>query len=251
MIPEVRTVKMGEIEIAESPAILRAILGSCIGLALYDPHLKMGGLAHIFLPRSGEGEEKDIRYADVAVPTLVERLLLLGCKKIRLKCCMTGGGEMFPVSNNSLITGGRQNIEMTQKMLKEMAIPITGEDVGGNFGSEIILYTENGNVEMKRERYRISERIEALPRKKGISKKTEVFTGKEQEDLRNLENWLEEKRVALKLFLNPKNPEADIRKINKLYLDLIKHYANIYRINSMVCRRVYLNLLAKLKEVTP
>lgn|GEM_PF-266818 len=246
MVSQVRTVKMGEIETAECPGILRAILGSCIGLALYDPHLKIGGLAHIFLPLSREGEEEDTRYADIAVPTLVERLLLLNCKKVRLICHMTGGGEMFPVSNNSLITGGRKNIEITRKMLEKMAIPVTREDVGGNFGSEIILYTENGKVEIKRERYRVSQAIEVLPREE-ILKRAEVFTDEEQKDLGNLENWLEGKSVVLKLFLSAEDSTADIRRINRLYLDLIKHYANIYRIDPMVCRRAYLNVLDRLK----
>ena len=246
MVSEVRNVKMGEIETAECPDILRAILGSCIGLALYDPHLRIGGLAHIFLPSSREGEEEDTRYADIAVPTLIERLLLLGCKKVRLICYMTGGGEMFPVSNNSLISGGRKNIEITRKMLEKMAIPVAREDVGGNFGSEIILYTQNGKVEIKRERYRVSQVIEVLPREE-ILKRGEVFTDEEQKHLRNLESWLEEKRKVLDLSLNPENSGADIRKINRLYLDLIKHYANIYQIGPMVCRRAYLSVLDRLK----
>ena len=246
MVSEVRNVKMGEIETAECPDILRAILGSCIGLGLYDPHLRIGGLAHIFLPSSREGEEEDIRYADIAVPTLIERLLLLGCKKVRLICYMTGGGEMFPVSDNSLISGGRKNIEITRKMLEKMAIPVAREDVGGNFGSEIILYTQNGKVEIKRERYRVSQVIEVLPREE-ILKRGEVFTDEEQKYLRNLESWLEEKRKVLDLSLNPENSGADIRKINRLYLDLIKHYANIYQIGPMGCRRAYLSVLDRLK----
>lgn len=243
---EVINVKMGEVETAECPGILRAILGSCIGLALHDPHLRIGGLAHIFLPSSREGEEEDTRYADIAVPTLIERLLLLGCKKVRLICYMTGGGEMFPVSNNSLISGGRKNIEITRKMLEKMAIPVAREDVGGNFGSEIILYTQNGKVEIKRERYRVSQAIEVLPREE-ILKRGEVFTDEEQKHLRNLESWLEEKRKVLDLSLNPENSGADIRRINRLYLDLIKHYANIYQIGPMVCRRAYLSVLDRLK----
>ncbi len=46
-------VGMADLNICKSPdAITTLGLGSCIGIALYDPVTKIGGLAHIMLPDS-------------------------------------------------------------------------------------------------------------------------------------------------------------------------------------------------------
>ena len=46
-------VGMADLKICKAPDALTTIgLGSCIGIALYDPSTKISGLAHIMLPDS-------------------------------------------------------------------------------------------------------------------------------------------------------------------------------------------------------
>ena len=45
-------VKMAEIGVMQQQGSMRTLLGSCIGIALYDRKLKLLGLAHIVLPDS-------------------------------------------------------------------------------------------------------------------------------------------------------------------------------------------------------
>ena len=48
-----QNVGIGEYRVARPPAVLVSLgLGSCVGVALYDPERKVGGLAHIMLPSS-------------------------------------------------------------------------------------------------------------------------------------------------------------------------------------------------------
>lgn len=43
-------VGIADMGIAKSPDILRTVLGSCVGICLYDPQKKIAGLSHIMLP---------------------------------------------------------------------------------------------------------------------------------------------------------------------------------------------------------
>ena len=46
-------VGMADLKVCKAPDALTTIgLGSCIGIALYDPSTKISGLAHIMLPDS-------------------------------------------------------------------------------------------------------------------------------------------------------------------------------------------------------
>ena len=49
------TIRVGisDQNVAHGPDILVTFaLGSCVGICLYDPHMKLGGLSHILLPDS-------------------------------------------------------------------------------------------------------------------------------------------------------------------------------------------------------
>ena len=50
---DVIKVGMADLNVCKSPDIITTLgLGSCIGIAVYDPVTKIGGLAHIMLPDS-------------------------------------------------------------------------------------------------------------------------------------------------------------------------------------------------------
>src|SRR3954470_12520977 len=71
-------------------------LGSCIGCALVDAEAKVAGLAHIVLPESwansaGAATAPPAKFANTAVPHLVEELVRLGARKSRLKAVLCGG----------------------------------------------------------------------------------------------------------------------------------------------------------------
>jgi chemotaxis protein CheD len=132
-----------------SPAILRTILGSCIGICIYDKTKKIGGLAHILLP-NGTSKDKPEKYADTAIPILLEKLLKEGCKKENLTAKIAGGASMFKFKSSiSLAQIGDRNIEMTLKLLEENKIPIMSADVGGNTGRVIDFYLEDGRLKVR------------------------------------------------------------------------------------------------------
>lgn len=125
-------------------------LGSCIGITLYDPHAKIGGLVHIMLPSIDQARSKDnkAKFADTGIEYLVEEMVKQGAFKRRLEAKIAGGASMFSFGNSQMKIGLR-NAEMTRKVLKDLNIPIISEDTGDKYGRTIELDPCNGVLHVR------------------------------------------------------------------------------------------------------
>ena len=133
-------------------AIMTIGLGSCVGIALYDKSLKVAGLAHIMLPDSTQfkSSTNPMKFADLAIPMLIEKMEDQGCKKRNLIAKIAGGASMFNFSDKSIISDiGKRNSDAVKKALKEVSIPILAEEIGGNKGRTMILQANDGKVILK------------------------------------------------------------------------------------------------------
>ena len=85
--PKLIKVLIGQIAITRAPNILQAVLGSCIGLSIYDQSNGIAGLAHILLPDSHNRIPGNLpgKFADLAVPCLTDGLIKYGAEKNKLK----------------------------------------------------------------------------------------------------------------------------------------------------------------------
>src|SRR5512143_2074256 len=103
MADEEIKVGMGDIAVAQNTGTLAIIgLGSCVGVALYYPKGRIGGLAHIMLPdsaRSRPGTNMD-KYADVGLPAMLGRMKKLGAEPLWMTARLVGGASMFKTSAN-------------------------------------------------------------------------------------------------------------------------------------------------------
>jgi chemotaxis protein CheD len=142
-------VGVARIEISSNPAVLRTILGSCVGVCVYDRMKKVGGLAHILLPNWVKDGVKE-KYADTAIPMLVNQLLKMGCTREFMSAKIAGGASMFRFQANlTLGQIGERNVEAVRKALTERNIPIVVEDVGGNVGRVLDFFLEDGRMKIK------------------------------------------------------------------------------------------------------
>lgn len=122
-------------------------LGSCVGVVLYDPQGKVAGMAHVMLPSSSlnKGSVNKAKYADTAIPWLIEEMESLGAKRSRLKAKIAGGAQMFHVPQASQVMRiGPRNVDECKAILQELAIPLLHEETGGNFGRTIEIDSETG-----------------------------------------------------------------------------------------------------------
>lgn len=142
-------VGMADLNVVGNSGILRTTgLGSCVGLTLYDPQIKVAGMAHVMLPSSDIARENQInvaKYADTALPVLVDKLVELGASKRRLVAKMAGGAQMFAFAGSGdTMRIGPRNVESCKEMLKKLGISLYSEDTGANYGRTIEISSETG-----------------------------------------------------------------------------------------------------------
>ncbi len=126
-------------------------LGSCIGLCVMDPALKLACLAHIVLPESTSANPADpAKFANTAVPYVIQEMSNKGAVKTRLRAAIVGGAQLFNFENaNTTMDVGKRNIEAVKKHLAALKIRLTAEDVGGKVGRSIILDSASGDVTVR------------------------------------------------------------------------------------------------------
>ncbi|MBN2402529.1 MAG: chemotaxis protein CheD [Spirochaetes bacterium] len=144
------TVGIAELEVAEPPDILRTILGSCIGVCLYDNKNKIGGLSHIMLPKMNDINSNKKKYADTAIPILLEKMHKKGANADFITAKIIGGATMFNFSQkSSFMNIGQSNAISVKNTLTDLKIRIIAEELGGEFGRTIDFYMDTGAVRIK------------------------------------------------------------------------------------------------------
>lgn len=144
------TVGIADLKIASDPDILRTILGSCVGICLYDSETKIAGLSHIMLPRKSEFSENMQKYADSAIPLLIKEMEKAGAHTQKLVAKIVGGATMFKLTGNGYMTEiGKNNIKKVKEILVDLNIKIIAEDIGGDYGRTIDFYSKDGKLKVK------------------------------------------------------------------------------------------------------
>lgn len=152
-MPELIKVGMADYKVGRAPDTLISYgLGSCIGISLYDPQTKIGGLLHIMLPDSNQSRanENRAKFADTGIPGMLEELIRMGAAKSRLVAKLAGGSQMFAFANASdIMRVGLRNASASKEILKKLSIPIVGEDTGGNYGRTVQIDLSTGVYKVK------------------------------------------------------------------------------------------------------
>jgi len=111
-------------------------LGSCIGLAFYDRRSGVAALAHVMLPEAPSADAPSAgKYADLAVPALVDLAVAHGAVRPRLEAVLVGGAAMFALNGTQDI--GSRNAAAVTEILALLRIPVRAQDTGGNKGRTI------------------------------------------------------------------------------------------------------------------
>lgn len=136
------------------PHAVTTVLGSCVAVCLWDKRRRIGGINHYLLPLwNGEGLPTP-RYGNVAIDSLVDRMLALGCAKCDLQAKVFGGATMWD-SSHGLIAVGERNGELAKSLLAGHGIPIVASSLGGREGRKLVFQTDSGTVLQRLGRGRI------------------------------------------------------------------------------------------------
>ncbi len=143
-------VGMADMNVCRAPDRIATLgLGSCVGVVLYDPILKICGLIHIMLPDSTAIANKDneAKFADTGILLLVDKLKKMGARPSFLRAKMAGGARMFAFKSASeMLNVGERNAEAARTVLNRLGIVLVASDCGGEYGRTIEFDPETCNL---------------------------------------------------------------------------------------------------------
>ena len=142
-------VRVAEWAVARDGVLITLGLGSCVAIMLHDPHARVGGMAHVLLPSRSLARDQTnpAKFPETAVPFLVTRLIAAGADRHRLVAKLAGGASMFAqLMTPGTVQMGERNIAAARAALRDGAVPIIGEAVGGERGRSVHFHTSDGRV---------------------------------------------------------------------------------------------------------
>jgi len=148
----------GEFHLARSPAIVRTILGSCLGVTFWCGRLSIGAICHAMLPRqphlaaASELAER-WRYVDFSIRDLARQFDAFGAQRWEVEIKLFGGADVLPVAavaSSPRTTVGQLNCRMAAEVLREEDLKVVASDLGGSCGRNIQFHTGTGEVWLRR-----------------------------------------------------------------------------------------------------
>lgn len=147
------TVGISEMRVCKEPEarIITHALGSCLGVTIFDPVARVGGLIHIQLPLSKidpqKAAERPCMFVDTGIPALFEEAYRLGAVKRRIQLKVAGGAQFL--DSNGKFKIGERNFAILRKMLWKNSVLIEGQDVGGTLSRTMAIDVETGEVTIR------------------------------------------------------------------------------------------------------
>jgi chemotaxis protein CheD len=146
-------VNISDAKVSTDPSVVLATysLGSCIGVTLWDPKIKVGGMLHFQLPTSEidaqRAKQNPRMFADTGFASLLEEMLSKGADKKRMKVRIAGAAQML--NDSTFFDIGRRNHAAMRKILWEHGMFIDAEHIGGSAPRTMYLAVADGTVTLK------------------------------------------------------------------------------------------------------
>ncbi|MDB5051680.1 MAG: CheD, stimulates methylation of protein [Fibrobacteres bacterium] len=146
-------VGISDMKISSDPGDVLATyaLGSCVGLSLFDPERRIGGLIHCMLPLSKidpvKAGNNPYMFVDTGVSAMLQILFDMGAQRKSLQAKVAGASKIMDA--NSVFNIGERNHTVLRKVLWKNNILVSGEDVGGNAPRTMYLHMDTGKTILK------------------------------------------------------------------------------------------------------
>jgi len=149
------TLHPGEHLVTAENVIIATVLGSCVGVAMWDREREVGGLNHFMLPGSINTKAYYLsdsgKYGMYAMELLINDFLKGGSRRRNLVAKVFGGGSVIRGTDglpaNRAIPDS--NIDFAFAYLETEGIPVERSNVGGNHGRKIIYFPREFRVLVK------------------------------------------------------------------------------------------------------
>ena len=144
---------LAEMAVSNNPsAILTTYaLGSCIGVVLYDPVVRVGGLLHAMLPDStidpAKAQAHPGMFVDTGMPALLRGACQMRADRRRLQIYVVGGARIMDDQN--LFNIGGRNVAAFAEWLRLEDLHVSAEQVGGQVNRTVSLTIGTGRTTLK------------------------------------------------------------------------------------------------------
>jgi chemotaxis protein CheD len=148
-------VGVSEMAISTSPddVFVTYSLGSCVGLSLFDPVARVGGMLHAMLPLSSldasRATANPAMFTDSGVSALLQGLFDKGATRRDLVAVVAGAASQL--DSHKLFRIGERNYTVLRRLLWKNEILIAAEDVGGAISRTMYLEMATGRTLVKAE----------------------------------------------------------------------------------------------------
>ena len=142
--PTVTKVALAGIGYGKKPDMLETLLGSCVGVCIYDRSTGLGSLAHVVLSDSRGERGTPGKFADTAVEEMRRQLVGGSANPLTMTAKIAGGATMFGKKSSRDV--GAANVEAVKAELEKHKIRLTAEHVGGERGRIIRFSLKDASV---------------------------------------------------------------------------------------------------------
>ena len=146
---ETLIIGIGEYAVVTDNTIISTVgLGSCIGTVIFDKNKNVSAMSHIMLPTIGDRKDRIGKYADVALPAMIDEMKSKGAMQANMKAKIAGGASLFAFRDDHLQIGDR-NSKAVKEVLNKFGIPIISSDIGGDRGRTITFDPQTSDLHIK------------------------------------------------------------------------------------------------------
>ncbi len=145
-----KVVSIADLQVCDDPrtTLVTYSLGSCIGVVIWDPKVRVGGMLHYMLPDSSISPDKvnthPDMFADTGIPRLFRAAYELGAAKKNLNVKIAGGSQLL--DDQGAFNIGKRNYVMLRKLFWKNGVLIDAEHIGGSLSRTLRLHIDTGRV---------------------------------------------------------------------------------------------------------
>jgi len=148
-------VGIAELRVSDDPeeVLVTHALGSCLGIVVWDPVAKVGGLLHAMLPSSdsdgARAQREPARFVDSGVSALFRASYALGARKERMITRAVGGAAMAAEGRPDRFQIGKRNHLALRSVLWKAGVLLGDADVGGHQSRTVWFHVGSGEIAIR------------------------------------------------------------------------------------------------------
>ncbi len=139
-------VGVAEMKVTDDPrlTLVTYSLGSCLGVVIYDPIAKVGGMLPEALGDRAATSFNPFKFVDTGAPLLFREAYKYGAKKGRMRVSVAGGAQIM--DDSGFFNIGKRNLAALRRLFWKNGVMIRSEHVEGVCSRTLRLELATGRI---------------------------------------------------------------------------------------------------------